>query len=105
MLRVKMFIAMNRFKIVLGKEDQFENVWRERDTHLKGVPGFKNFNLVKGNTFEDYTLYASHSIWETKDHFLNWTKSDAFRMAHKNAGQHKDLYIGAPNFEGFEVIL
>ena len=100
-----MFIAMNRFKIVLGKEDQFENVWRERDTHLEGVPGFKNFNLVKGNTFDNYTLYASHSIWETKDHFLNWTKSDAFRMAHKNAGRHKDLYIGAPNFEGFEVIL
>ena len=96
---------MNRFKIVLGKEKDFEKVWKNRETHLENVPGFKNFNLVKGSTFDDYTLYASHSIWETKDHFLNWTKSDAFRMAHKNAGQHKDLYIGAPNFEGFEVIL
>ena len=27
-----MFIAMNRFKIVLGKEIEFETVWRERDT-------------------------------------------------------------------------
>ena len=33
---------MNRFKIVLGKEENFEKVWRDRDTHLKGVPGFKN---------------------------------------------------------------
>ena len=28
-----------------------------------------------------------------------------FKLAHKNAGQHKDLYLGAPNFEGFEVVL
>ena len=41
-----MFIAMNRFKIVLGKEKEFEDVWKNRDTHLKDVPGFKEFNLV-----------------------------------------------------------
>ena len=43
-----MYIAMNRFKIVPGKEDEFEKVWRERDTHLSEVPGFKEFHLVKG---------------------------------------------------------
>ena len=36
-----MYIAMNRFKIVPGKENEFEKVWRERDTHLSEVPGFK----------------------------------------------------------------
>ena len=41
---------MNRFKIVLGKEKDFENVWKNRDTHLEGVKGFKNFNLIKGDT-------------------------------------------------------
>ena len=29
-----MFLAMNRFKIVKGKEQEFEKVWIERDTHL-----------------------------------------------------------------------
>jgi len=100
-----MFIAMNRFKIVLGKEEQFEKVWKERDTHLSNVKGFMKFNLVKGATNNEFSLYASHSIWESKEDFINWTKSDAFRLAHKNAGQHKDLYLGAPNFEGFEVVL
>ena len=41
-----MFIAMNRFKIVLGKEKEFEEVWKNRDTHLNDVPGFKEFNLT-----------------------------------------------------------
>ena len=57
-----MFIAMNRFKIVPGKEAEFEKVWRERDTHLNGVDGFKEFHLVKGYKNDEFSLYASHSI-------------------------------------------
>ena len=100
-----MFIAMNRFKIVLGKEKEFEEVWKNRDTHLNDVPGFKKFHLVKGEANDEHTLYASHSIWSSKNDFINWTKSEAFRLAHKNSGQHKGLYLGHPNFEGFEVVL
>ena len=100
-----MFIAMNRFRIVLGKEKEFEEVWKNRDTHLNDVPGFKEFHLVKGEANDEYTLYASHSIWKSKNDFINWTKSEAFRLAHKNSGQHKGLYLGHPNFEGFEVVL
>ena len=100
-----MFIAMNRFKIVLGKEMEFEKVWRERDALLDGAKEFKEFHLVEGENNNEFSLYASHTIWNSKDDFINWTKSEAFRLAHKNSGQHKDLYIGHPNFEGFEVIL
>ena len=53
-----MYIAMNRFRIVLGKEDVFENIWKGRDTHLKDVSGFINFNLVKGEADDESTLYA-----------------------------------------------
>ena len=54
---------------------------------------------------EEYTLYASHSEWESKKDFINWTKSEEFRLAHKNAGNNKHLYIGHPEFEGFKKIL
>ena len=100
-----MFIAMNRFKIVKGKETDFEKIWRDRDTHLDEVKGFKEFHLVKGFSDESYTLYASHSTWSTKEDFINWTKSEAFRLAHKDAGKHSDIYIGHPEFEGFEVVI
>ena len=96
---------MNRFRIILGREKEFEDIWRNRDTHLEDVPGFINFNLVKGKQDEECTLYASHSTWKSEDDFIAWTKSEAFKLAHKNAGQHKDLYIGPPQFEGFEVVL
>ena len=100
-----MFIAMNRFKIVKGKEIIFENIWKKRDSNLKSVKGFKKFNLIKGKDFDDYILYASHSTWLTEKDFIAWTKSESFRLAHKNAGDHRDIYLGHPEFEGFEVIL
>ena len=99
-----MFIAMNRFQIVPGKEKDFEEVWRNRDTHLEDVSGFREFQLVKGQQKDDHTLYASHSVWETRDAFENWTKSEAFRAAHKDAGQNSHLYLGHPHFEGFEIV-
>ena len=96
---------MNRFKIILGKEDDFENVWKTRETFLDDVNGFISFNLLRGDSTDEYTLYSSHSIWQSKEHFLAWTKSEAFRKAHKNAGENKPLYLGHPEFEGFNVVL
>ncbi len=100
-----MFIAMNRFKIILGEEAAFEEIWKNRETHLDKVKGFKEFNLVKGEKTDQYTLYASHTIWDTREDFVNWTKSDEFRLAHKGAGGNKSVYLEHPKFEGFEKVL
>jgi heme-degrading monooxygenase HmoA len=101
-----MFIAMNRFKVQNGSEDAFETVWKTRESSLDGMPGFVRFNLLRGpqNEEEGYTLYASHTIWESQAHFEDWTKSQNFRDAHKNAGQNEVLYKGHPQFEGFNVV-
>ena len=100
-----MYIAMNRFKIMLGREKDFEAIWTDRKTFLKQVPGFIKFNLIRGTTQDDHTLYASHSSWNSYMDFENWTKSEQFREAHAGAGKHSSLYLGHPIFEGFEVII
>lgn len=100
-----MFIAMNRFKVVKGRERDFENVWKSRQSRLHERPGFIVFHLLKGPQRSDHTLYASHALWETKQNFTDWTQSEHFREAHKNAGQNRDLYLGGPEFEGFDVVL
>ena len=43
---------MNRFKIVPGRENDFEEIWKKRDTYLGRVPGFNEFHLVKGKKEE-----------------------------------------------------
>lgn len=99
-----MFIAMNRFKVVPGAEAEFERVWTTRDTYLRGVPGFVEFHLLRGPEREDHVLYSSHSIWRSRAAFEAWTRSEAFRAAHRSAGENKPLYLDHPDFEGFEVI-
>src|SRR5258705_11485142 len=81
-----MYIAMNRFKVALGSETAFEDLWTSRDSHLKEVPGFVEFHLLKGPQREDHVLYSSHTIWADHAAFEGWTKSEAFRAAHRNAG-------------------
>jgi heme-degrading monooxygenase HmoA len=100
-----MFIAMNRFKIIPGNENDFLEIWKNRETFLDEVPGFKEFHLLEGPKTKEHSLFASHSIWESKQAFEAWTKSEAFRKAHANASNIKPVYLGKPEFEGFEVVL
>jgi heme-degrading monooxygenase HmoA len=43
-------------------------------------------------------------VWKNRATFEAWTKSEAFRAAHARAGENKPLYLGHPQFEGFETI-
>ncbi len=100
-----MFIAMNRFRIARGRESVFEELWRKRDSHLDEVSGFREFHLLKGPSDDESTLYASHTVWESRADFEAWTESESFRKAHANARAPKGTYLGHPNFEGFEAVL
>ena len=97
-----MFIAMNRFKIALGCEDEFIGIWKNRDTYLETVPGFVEFHLLKGPCTDEYALFASHTTWESRDAFEAWTRSEAFRKAHAGAAANRDIYLGPPQLELFE---
>ncbi len=100
-----MYLAMNRFQIAKGFEEGFEKIWRERDTYLSEVPGFKTFALLKGPEAEDHILYASHTVWDSKANFEAWTQSEHFRKAHAQASAPKGTYLGHPNLETFEQVL
>ena len=88
---------MNRFQIITGKEKIFENLWKNRETYLESVKGFKSFNLIKGEANETFNLYASNSIWASKYAFTNWTKSEVFRKAHKMLGVLKTYILDIQN--------
>lgn len=99
-----MFIAMNRFKVMPDATEAFEEVWTTRDSQLREVPGFVAFHLLRGPSREDHVLYASHTLWRSRADFEAWTRSEAFRRAHRDAGTNRPLYLGHPEFEGFESI-
>lgn len=100
-----MFIAMNRFRINHGFESEFERIWRERDSYLPELEGFVSFHLLKGGDDGECTLYASHTVWESRENFEAWRDSEQFRRAHAQAKAPQGTYAGHPQFEGFDSVL
>ena len=99
-----MFIAMNRFKVRKETTAEFEVVWRDRDSHLGEMDGFVEFHMLRGPERDDHVLYASHTVWASREAFEGWTRSEQFRKAHSRAPGSKPLYLQHPQFEGFEAI-
>ena len=95
-----MFIAMNVFRVAEGKGEEFERIWRERETYLQGVPGFVQFALLRGDG-----EYVSHSTWESRDAFLAWTQSDAFVKGHRQGGSLMGVLEGPPELKTFEAVI
>jgi heme-degrading monooxygenase HmoA len=96
-----MFVAMNNFRVTKGKEQEFEETWRNRRTYLDGVPGFVRFALLRGDAEGEY---ISHSTWESRDAFLAWTKSEAFVQGHRQ-GSLMGVLEGPPMVKLYESVV
>ena len=99
-----MYVAMNRFPIAAGREEEFEEVWRRRESHLDEVEGFLRFHLLRGEPHEGRTVFISRSEWVNRDAFVAWTQSEAFTKAHRQARSPEGVVLGHPQFEGYEVV-
>lgn len=98
-----MYVAMNRFRISPGREEEFVEVWRQRDSYLDQMAGFVSFRLLQGARGEDETVFISHSEWVSRQAFLDWTNSEAFTQAHRKGRTPEGLVLSHPEFEGYEV--
>ena len=78
--------------------------WPPDSGHLTNSDAIIEFALLRGPEQEDHVLYSSHTMWRSREDFEAWTRSEAFRLAHQSAGQNRPLYLGHPQFEGFDVI-
>jgi heme-degrading monooxygenase HmoA len=99
-----MFIAMNRFQVLKDQAERFEQMWLTRESSLHELPGFIEFQMLRGPEREDHVLYASHTVWASRSAFEAWTRSEQFRKSHAGAPSSKPMTLGHPQFEGFEVI-
>ena len=86
-----MYIAMNRFRIAPGREEDFLEVWRNRDSHLDEVPGFKQFQMLQGESQEDHTVFISHSVWESEEAFRAWLSPSNFDAEGRQQERLSDL--------------
>jgi heme-degrading monooxygenase HmoA len=96
-----MFIAMNQFSVAPERADDFEKGWRERESHLATLKGFRGFALLKGDEPGDY---ISHTTWRSREDFMAWATSDAFRSAHANP-MPAGIILGHPRARFYEAVI
>lgn len=97
-----MYIVMNRFQIAEGRENEFEEIWRTRESYLDEVNGFREFHFLRGEGGD----YISHTIWESKEAFEGWVGSEAFHKAHARSSETPPDIFSAPAKLGmYDVVL
>jgi heme-degrading monooxygenase HmoA len=98
-----MYIVMNRFQITEGREKEFEEIWRNRESYLDEVEGFKEFHFLRGDSEGEY---ISHTIWESKEAFEGWIGSEPFVKAHAQAGKTpQEIFAGPAKLSQYEVLM
>ena len=61
-----MYLAMNRFKIALGREQEFIDIWKKRESYLDQVEGFQTFHLLHGPSNDIFTLLKSFNSFKCR---------------------------------------
>jgi heme-degrading monooxygenase HmoA len=96
------FVTMNHFEVDPARAAEFEEHWRRRHSYLDEVPGFVRFALLRG---DQPGTYVSHSTWESRKAFEDWTRSEAFRKAHAQAATPSGLLRERPHLRTYEAVL
>ena len=96
-----MFIATNNFTITSGRESDFEQQWRSRDSYLKDVPGILQFALLKGDQPGEY---VSQTVWKDREAFTAWTQSPAFGAGHRQ-GSLAGVMAAPPQVKLYDAVL
>lgn len=98
-----MITVANRIFVKAEYGEQFERVFRERARLVDEMPGFVSNQVLRPvNDGEPYIVFT---IWNSRDDFMNWVRSDAFVKGHAQSGTlPKDAYSQSNVLEMHEVV-
>jgi len=92
-------------RIYVGREyaEAFERRFRERAGLVDKMPGFvSNMVLRPVNEGDPYVVFT---VWDSRQDFLDWVRSDAFVKGHAQSGtMPKEAFTGPNVLEVHEVL-
>ncbi len=98
-----MITVANRIYVKPEYSEQFEKAFRERAGLVDGMPGFISNQVLRPVNDDD--PYVVFTIWNSREDFMNWVRSDAFTKGHAQSGTlPKDAYSRANILELHEIV-
>ncbi|MCU1290643.1 MAG: Antibiotic biosynthesis monooxygenase, partial [Acidobacteria bacterium] len=79
-----MITVANRIYVKKEYGEAFEKVFRERAKLVDEMPGFVSNQVLR--PVNDGDPYVVFTIWNSRQDFLNWVRSEAFIKGHAQSG-------------------
>ena len=98
-----MITVANRIYVRPEFAEAFEQRFRDRAGLVDQMPGFiSNHVLRPVNEGDPYVVFT---LWNSRDNFLNWVRSDAFIKGHSQSGTlPKEAFSKSNVLEMHEVV-
>ncbi len=98
-----MITVANRIYVNEEYADAFEKVFRERAKLVDEMPGFVSNQVLRPvNESDPYVVFT---LWNSRQDFLDWVRSDAFVKGHAQSGTlPKEAYFKPNVLEMHEMV-
>ena len=98
-----MITVANRIYVKSEYSEAFEKVFRDRAKLVDEMPGFISNQVLRPvNEGDPYIVFT---LWNSRDDFMNWVRSDALIKGHAQSGTlPKDAYFKPNVLEMHEVV-
>ena len=98
-----MITVANRIYVNAEYGEAFEQRFRERAGLVDQMPGFVSNQVLR--PVNDGDPYVVFTVWDSRQDFLNWVRSDAFTKGHAQSGTlPKEAFSRANVLEMHEVV-
>jgi heme-degrading monooxygenase HmoA len=98
-----MITVANRIYVSPEYAEAFEKVFRERAKLVDQMPGFVSNQVLR--PVNDGDPYVVFTIWNSREDFMNWVRSDEFIKGHAQSGTlPKEAYFNPNVLEMHEVL-
>jgi heme-degrading monooxygenase HmoA len=98
-----MITVSNRIYVKPEYAEAFEARFRDRVGLVDQMPGFVSNQVLRPvNEGDPYVVFT---VWQSRQNFLDWVRSDAFVKGHAQSGTlPKEAFAGANVLEMHEVV-
>lgn len=98
-----MITVANRIYVTPAYAEAFEERFRQRAGLVDGMPGFISNQVLR--PVNDGDPYVVFTVWNSRQNFLDWVRSDEFVKGHAQSGSlPKDAFAGPNVLELHEVV-
>ncbi|MDA3128547.1 antibiotic biosynthesis monooxygenase family protein [Aliibacillus thermotolerans] len=96
-----MYVVMNELKVPKEMKEVMKERFAQSADNMKKVPGCLDYMFLD----EEDGRQVVFTKWESKQHYEDWTNSEAFQRAHQDrSGKEKKSPASGNELRTFEVI-